>query len=162
MEASKAKEILRSLADGRDPATGQQFPPDSPYQQADTVRALFMALEALERGSGRQREPRAPRQIDPNKPKVGAAWSSEEEQQLRDEFAAHKPFSEIAAAHGRTQGAITARLVKLGLIEDTATHRAGQGNRPNRLPSEASAKEGPTPPAMPTDLTQEEKDNLPF
>jgi hypothetical protein len=42
MDHDRAKEIIRSLADGRDPATGEQFPPDSPYQQAHTVRALFM------------------------------------------------------------------------------------------------------------------------
>lgn len=49
--------------------------------------------------------------------KVGVAWSSAEEQQLRDEFAAHKPLPEIASAHGRTHGAISARLVKLQLLK---------------------------------------------
>jgi hypothetical protein len=126
MESQKAAEIIRALADGRDPATGEPFPPGSPYQQADTVRALFVALEALER-RGRTR---AERPVDPNRPKVGANWTPEEEQQLRDGFAAHKPIPELATAHGRTVGAITARLVKLGLIEDNPMNRAGQGNRP--------------------------------
>jgi len=173
MENDRAREIIRSLADGRDPATGERFPPHSPFQQADTVRALYVALEALEKGSRR----REPRPIDPNKPKVGANWTPEEEQQLRDAFTAHKPITQIATAHGRTTGAITARLVKLGLIEDTATNRAGAGNRPSgfpprpiRSPSVTSAKEGPNhpmpsdspSPTMPADLSQEEKDNLPF
>ena len=48
MEHDRAKEILRTLADGRDPATGEQFPPNSPYQRADTVRALCMAVDALD------------------------------------------------------------------------------------------------------------------
>ena len=47
MEPDRAKEIIRSLADGRDPATGEQFPPNSPYQQADTVRALYVALASI-------------------------------------------------------------------------------------------------------------------
>jgi hypothetical protein len=135
METPKAAEIIRALADGRDPATGEQFPPSSPYQQADTVRALFMALEAMESGA----KPRTPRVIDPSKPKAGGPWTPEEEQQLRDEFAAHKPIPELAATHGRTPGAITARLVKLGLIEDTATNRAGAANRPG-----LSASTGPS------------------
>ena len=126
METDRAKDIIRSLADGRDPVTGEQFPPNSPYQQADTVRALYLALEAIEK-SGRSRTPRV---IDPSKPKAGGPWSPEEEQQLRDAFAAHKPIAEIAAAHGRTTGAINSRLVKLGLIEDNTMNRAGRGNRP--------------------------------
>jgi len=179
MTTAQASQILRSLADGRDPATGERFPPHSPYQQADTVRALFLALDALENAARRARrqanrpEGEPARSIDPNRPKIGASWSPEEEQQLRDEFAAHKPFPDIASAHGRTVGAITARLVKLGLIEDTATNRAGQGNRPglsasadpSRRSPDAWQREAPpagAKPAAPPDLTEEEKDNLPF
>jgi len=40
MELDRAKEIIKALADGVDPYTGERFPADSPYQQADTVRAL--------------------------------------------------------------------------------------------------------------------------
>jgi hypothetical protein len=171
METDRAKEIIRSLADGRDPATSQPFPPNSPYQQADTVRALFVALEALEKG-GRAR---APKPVDPNKPKMGASWTPEEEQQLRSAFAAHKPIPEIAVTHGRTQGAITARLVRMGLIEDTGSNRSGQGSRPMMgLPGRKTEgmDRGPMHqnPTMPPDrpvtppraLTQAEIDDLPF
>jgi hypothetical protein len=177
MEIDRAKEIIRTLADGRDPATGEQFPPNSPYQQADTVRALFMAVDALDNSARRARrqalrpEGAPHRLIDPNRPKVGASWSPDEEQQLRDAFAAHKPIPEIAAAHGRTQGAITARLVKLGLIEDTATNRAGHGNRPADLPPTPIRPNRPIPsdsqhsrptPQIPRELTEKEKNDLPF
>lgn len=172
MEPDRAKDIIRALADGRDPATGEQFPPNSPYQQADTVRALFLAVDALDNSARRARrhtlrpEGASQRPVDPNRPKIGASWSLEEEQQLRDAFAAHKQIPEIAAAHGRTQGAITARLIKLGLIEAPATNRAGQGNRPpdltqtpirpNRLmPSDS-------PPSVPKEVTDQDKDAFPF
>ena len=168
MEPARAKEILRSLADGRDPATGQPFPPNSPYQQADTARALFMALEAMEQG-GRTR---AAHPADPNKPKAGGQWSPEEEQQLRDAFTARKPIPAIAAAHGRTAGAITGRLMKLGLIENTFANRASQGNRPAGQPPAPIRPNHPissdrTPPAtppppLPPALSQEELDKLPF
>ena len=166
MDPTRAKEILRALADGRDPATGEQFPPNNPYQQADTVRALYMALETLEKG-GRAR---APRVIDPNKPNAGRGWSPEEEQQLRDAFAAHQPIHEIAAARGRTTGAINSRLMRLGLITETATHRTGPGHVSNAAPvrrnpsgteANSTAHTSP-PPTMPPELTQEEKDSLPF
>ena len=69
------------FADGRDPATGEQFPPDSPYQQADTVRALYVALEALSSSASsapsRDESPRRP--VDSNRPKAGGQWSHEEE-----------------------------------------------------------------------------------
>ena len=126
-----------------------------------------MALEAMERPSGS----RGASTVDPNKPKVGANWTPAEEQQLRDAFNAQKLIADIATAHGRTTGAITARLVKLGLIQDNPLNRSGQGNRPairpNRRPdpqSEGSVQAGPQtpPPEMPAELSQEEKDALPF
>jgi hypothetical protein len=163
MDPTRAREILRSLAEGINPQTGIAFPPDSPYQQADTVRALYMALEAMGKGS----MPRKPRELDPDRPKIGAAWTTEEEQQLRDAFQAGKGISEIAAAHGRTRGAITARLVKLGLIEETVITRAGRGHAPDAGRSRPSIVEPDTTSSPPTatpppDLTQAEKDSLPF
>jgi len=40
MDSTRVRTILKSLADGLDPATGAPFQPDSPYQQAESVRAL--------------------------------------------------------------------------------------------------------------------------
>ncbi len=40
MNTSEALGVVRSLANGVDPASGEIFAPDSPYQRADTVRAL--------------------------------------------------------------------------------------------------------------------------
>jgi len=144
METDRAKEILKALADGRDPATGEQFPPNSPYQQADVVRALFLALEGLKTPAIKSKEPRP---VDPNKPKVGTGWTPEEEQQLREAFAANKPIKEIAAAHGRNTGAITSRLEKLGLIDNP--HRTGFAAQ-QRNPAGANPVQGvryPTPTA---------------
>ena len=140
MEIDRAKEILKALADGRDPATGEQFPPNSPYQQADTVRALYLALESFKTPSAKSKEPRP---VDPNKPKVGTGWTPEEEQQLRDAFAANKPVPEIALAHGRTTGAITSRLEKLGLIENP--HRTGFTHRNPTVANPAQGTRYPNP-----------------
>lgn len=145
MELDRAKEIIQALADGVDPYTGERFPADGPYQRADTVRALYTALEALEK----PKRIRNPRPVDPNKPRAGGPWSPEEEDRLRAAYTAHKPIPEIATDHGRTPGAITARLVKLGLIEDNPANRAGQGNRPppgTTEPAPPTSQPGPVDP----------------
>jgi len=49
MEIAKAISIIRSLSEGVDPYTGEQYPADSPYQMPDTVRALHMVVMALEK-----------------------------------------------------------------------------------------------------------------
>lgn len=142
MNTETARAILRQLADGIDPVTGRQFPPDSPYQQADVVRALYAAVEVMESRSTARKpsEPAKPRVVDPNRPKAGAAWTQEEEDAVVAAFKKGVPFAEIAATHGRTRGAVTARLVKLGLIKDDG-RRFGQGNAP--APTEPAQQEPP-------------------
>ena len=48
MHAGDAITILRALADGIDPYTGERLPNESPYQRLQTVRALYAAIKALE------------------------------------------------------------------------------------------------------------------
>ena len=52
MNPSSALHIVESLANGVDPETGEIYPPDSPYQRAPIVRALFAAREAAQRING--------------------------------------------------------------------------------------------------------------
>ncbi|MEG1775736.1 MAG: RecQ family ATP-dependent DNA helicase [Clostridia bacterium] len=46
------------------------------------------------------------------------AWETDEDEQLRVEFENDTTYAEMSRLHGRTGGAIKARLKKLGLIED--------------------------------------------
>ncbi len=48
---------------------------------------------------------------------VGTAWTEEEDSALEEEFKAGMKVSEIAKAHGRTSGAIHARLKRNGLAD---------------------------------------------
>jgi len=146
MELERAREIIQALADGVDPYTGEHFPADGPYQRTDTVRALYTILEAATcpgEVPGRSLKP-----VDPNKPRAGGKWTDEEEQRLHDAFATNTPVADIARDHGRTRGAITARLVKLGLVEDSPTNRVGQGNRPPPVATEPppTSQSGPGDP----------------
>ncbi len=111
MDIPTALEIVNALADGINPYTGEIFPPDSPYQHPDTVRALYKAIQALERLKKRQSRQR-------NLPEnAGKPWSEEEEQQLITGHDSGLSTQELATRHKRTKGAIRSRLVKLGRIE---------------------------------------------
>ena len=110
MEHDKALEILKALADGTDPATGEQFPAGSAYQYPDTVRALYYAVQTLEtpvrardRSAGQKNQPE----------NAGQPWSDEEEARLGKSFDSGKTILELAEEHKRSRIAIEARLVKL-------------------------------------------------
>jgi len=49
-------------------------------------------------------------------PRAGAVWLADEDELLRQRFAANYSLKGLMAAHGRTASAITSRLVKLGLL----------------------------------------------
>lgn len=111
MQTSDALKILQALADGADPQTGEIFPENSPYQHPQVVRALMVAIRALEQ----QREnPTRNRRLPEN---AGKAWKAEEESELCRGFDEGTPIKELAARHKRTQGAIVTRLVALGKIQ---------------------------------------------
>ncbi len=110
MNQSEALAIVRSLASGVDPASGEVFAPESPYQRADTVRALFAAAEALERAAQFERR----KQQLPAK--TGLPWTEEEDRRLLASFDAGRGLVELAQAHERTQTGVRARLVKYGRL----------------------------------------------
>jgi hypothetical protein len=118
MERDNAAKILQTLADGIDPATGEPFPASSPYQRADVVRALYIAVQAL--GNPSRAKGSAP-QDKPGLENAGRPWSQEEDARLGRAFDAGKSIEILAEEHKRSRFAIEARLVKLGRIEDTST-----------------------------------------
>ena len=105
--------IVELLANGVNPQTGEVFPVDSPYQNVQSIRALFAALRALER----QRATKKRKQSLPLN--AGNPWTSDEEQRLVDKFDAGTPIEDLARLHGRTPVAISSRLEKLGRIESS-------------------------------------------
>jgi len=110
---------LRAWADGIDPDTGAMLPPDHPGQRADALRVIFATLALLEgqptaypplpteRAGAASSSPR----------NAGRSWSATDDDALVQAFDAGSTISSIAEGLGRTRGAITARLVKLGKIE---------------------------------------------
>ena len=71
MDQAQALAIVRSLANGVDPESGEVFTPESAYQRPQVVRALYEAAAALERIERFERR----RQQMP--PKTGEPWSED-------------------------------------------------------------------------------------
>jgi hypothetical protein len=101
MEAAKTIEILKALAEGIDPGTGEQFPAGSPYQHPDTVRARFAAIRGLE---------------NPAPENAGRPWSQEEDSRLGQAYDSGKSVEELAQMHKRSKWAIESRLARMGKI----------------------------------------------
>jgi len=114
MNVKEALTIVRPLAEGVDPQTGKAYPAESPLQQAPIVRALSVAVGALEVQEERARR-RA--QLPEN---TGVPWSENEDALLGKAFDKGRTVEELAASHARTSGAIRARLVTLGRLESIA------------------------------------------
>lgn len=110
MDAGQALSVVRSLANGVDPESGEVFPPESAYQRPQVVRALYEAATALERI---ERFERRKSQLPQ---KTGEPWSEDEDRKLLAAFDAGRALQELAAAHERTMGAVRARLLKYGRI----------------------------------------------
>ena len=110
MDAGQALAVVRSLANGVDPETGEVFPVESSYQRPQTVRALYEAASALERI---ERFERRKSQLPA---KTGEPWSENEDRKLLAAFDSGRALQELAASHERTMGAVRARLLKYGRI----------------------------------------------
>ncbi|MGI9334527.1 MAG: hypothetical protein ACR2RL_15380 [Gammaproteobacteria bacterium] len=117
MDAERAKEIVAPLADGVNPFTGEAISHDELYQNPDVARALCAAVLALDAALVRERKKRS---LPEN---AGMPWSEDEDTRLLNGFDAGRPVSELARVHGRTRGAIEARLVMYDKLEPRVVRR---------------------------------------
>lgn len=108
MERQQIITILESMADGVDPG------PDS----AVALRAAAGMLKNMEGRMTRSKFTAA-----------GTPWSAEEDARLAAEFDGGMTVAQIALAHQRSSGGITARLVKLGRIDPEAVKSRERGAR---------------------------------
>lgn len=135
MSPIDARNILQALADGFDPIG--QHPLEEPHVllRPPVIRALFKAIDALDTVSAAgqipEKEAGAAMQAEASpRPKsgarqaslsnAGARWNREQDEALVHAFKSDKTIAEIAVMHGRTRGAITSRLIKLGHIQPPA------------------------------------------
>jgi hypothetical protein len=117
MQLETALPIVRSLADGVNPFTGEAYPDHSPYAEPRALRALYSAIDLMSRELAREKRKQ---QMPVN---FGKSWSAEEDAALEGAFDAGTPIAELARRHGRTAGAMRLRLEKLGKIEPSGEGR---------------------------------------
>ena len=125
MQNPDATVILKTLIEGREPGSLEPLPADSVAHRADVLRALLVAVAALERVEVRSKRRAA---LPDN---AGHPWTTEEDSRLVSAFKAGESPQAIAERHSRTLRAIEARLQRMGLLdpEDRVT-RGGFGSEP--------------------------------
>lgn len=111
MDDDKALAIVSTLANGVNPHTGEVFDVDSPYQSADVIRALYIAVRALEVTGSKARSKRARLPANAGKP-----WSEHEDLELLEKFDEGQSVADLAQAHDRTLAGIRARLERHGRV----------------------------------------------
>lgn len=128
MERQQVITILEALANGTDPSTSAPIPLDA-FHSADTVRAMFTAVALLKEGEPGAVPTRRAKRATTSLTSAGAPWSAEEDARLSAEFDSGMTVSQIALQHGRSSGAITSRLVKLGRIDAATVKTRERGAR---------------------------------
>lgn len=114
MDIFRAKEIMKCLADGVNPLTGEVLPPEDSCNQPEVIRAFHVILSVL---------PEKKQKSQPEN--AGKPWTSEDERVLAAMYDEGKTRKEICEYFKRSTGGIAARLVRLGKISDRDAFRRG-------------------------------------
>jgi hypothetical protein len=124
MGTKLAAAILRTLAEGFDPHSGEELPEGGPLSNVEVVRALLAGARALDEALDAPARGRALPEA------AGQPWTPEEDARLIREFdAGNTGIAELSSLHERSRGAIFARLRRLGR-EPVAARRADAGEPP--------------------------------
>lgn len=126
MDDNKALSIVSALANGVNPQTGEMFEVDSPYQAADVIRALYVAVRALEM-SNRSKN-RGIRSRMPGN--AGKPWAEQEDLELLEKFDSGLSVAQLAQSHDRTMAGIQARLERHGRLPGQGLQWRGRNGSP--------------------------------
>jgi hypothetical protein len=127
MNANQAIDVVKSLANGIDPTTGEVFALDSPYNQPIIIRSLYQCLQAMQSPTKKVKRTADEKQAD-NLAKglprnANMPWSDGSREALAAKFNAGSTPNELTVQFERTVGSILAQLKSQGLItEEQARH----------------------------------------
>lgn len=109
MKLKQAREILKALADGTDPVTGEILSEEDSCNQPVVIRALHAVLDATSDTY----------KADDSRPeKAGRKWTPADDKYLCQLFDEGCSAAELCRVFRRTRRGIAARLVHLGKIEE--------------------------------------------
>ncbi len=138
---TEARRILRSLLLGHDPESHGRLSVECVVMQPDVKTALALGVEALQttqwvrrwrekkradpktRSAVAKAQRTGPANQEKLSSRAGESWSSQEDRQIIREFSAGEQIGTMARNHSRSQGAILARLVHLGLAPSRSEAR---------------------------------------
>ena len=119
MDFTEARSIVKTLAQGIDPSTGEVFPTDSPYNDPKTIRALFNVVE-LAWPPGRSKlslDERRQRNLERGLPRnAGLPWSDEHREAVAEGFKNGRTIRQLADGLERSLTAINSELIRQELV----------------------------------------------
>jgi hypothetical protein len=121
MDEEQSYHIIRSLANGMNPITGEIFNENSPYNHPIIIRALFFVLDYKTQKKTQNIKKTIKQKQEENIKKAlpknsGLPWSNELKIDLANKFQEIKSVNELAIIFERTKGSIIAELIKQRLI----------------------------------------------
>jgi len=119
METTEVRSIVKTLAQGIDPTTGEVFPQSSPYNDPKIIRALFKVVD-LAWPPGRSKlslDEKRQRNVERGLPtNAGLPWSEEHREAVAEGFKNGKTIRELATSLERSLTAINSELIRQELI----------------------------------------------
>ncbi len=119
METIEVRSIVKTLAQGVDPNTGEVFPQGSPYNDPRIIRALFKVVD-LAWPPGRSKlslDEKRQRNIERGLPRnAGLPWSEDHREAVAEGFKNGKTIRELATSMERSLTAINSELIRQELI----------------------------------------------
>ena len=119
MELTESRNIVSKLAQGVHPTTGEVFPPESPYNDPEVIRALFSILEFVKHSKTPRKtvEERRQQNLDVGRPgNSGLPWAEDDRAFVRSGFRDGMTVEKLAAKLERSQSAIVAEVIRQDLV----------------------------------------------
>lgn len=119
MELNESRNIVKTLAQGVHPTTGEVFPPESPYNDPEVIRALFSILECVKqaRKPRMSLEERRRQNLELGRPgNCGLPWTDDDRAAVKSGFSDGTTIEKLAARLERSSAAIVAEVIRQDLV----------------------------------------------
>jgi len=119
MELTQTRYIVKTLAQGVHPSTGEVFPPESPYNDPEVIRALFSILEIVKQSKTPRKsiEERRQQNLELGRPgNTGLPWTEDDRATVKSGFLDGMTVDKLAANLERSSAAIVAEIIRQDLV----------------------------------------------